>query len=165
MYVRSVKNQVIVLHKKEHCDVASLFPYLLRVGPDRRGKIADISLTAGAEFCNWVVKDLDPCSQAVPTVKKIRHNIVHSFSHDSGTTARLKTYNVYLDIGAQRARDQISRDRQGRPKNKRKDGIRRREFIPELCEVITASTVAENEQQKRSHHRIGPRISCEIDPG
>ncbi|GFV70655.1 uncharacterized protein TNCV_3842341 [Trichonephila clavipes] len=86
---------------------------------ERRGKIADISLIAGKEFRNWVVKDLDPLSQAVPTVKKRRRNIVLSFSHDSVTTARLKSYNVHLDIGPQRARYQGSRDRQGRQNNKR----------------------------------------------
>ncbi|GFV34174.1 hypothetical protein TNCV_3483841, partial [Trichonephila clavipes] len=56
---------------------------------------------------------------AVPTVKKRRRNIVLSFSHDSVTTARLKTYNVHQAISAQRGRDQMGRDRQGRPKNKR----------------------------------------------
>ncbi|GFW35524.1 hypothetical protein TNCV_3071521 [Trichonephila clavipes] len=35
------------------------------------------------------------------------------------TTARLKTYNVHRAIGAQRARDQMDRDRQERPKIKR----------------------------------------------
>ncbi|GFT97865.1 hypothetical protein TNCV_2167741 [Trichonephila clavipes] len=56
---------------------------------------------------------------AVPTVKKRRRNIVLSFSHDSMTTARLKIYNVHRAIGAQRTRDQMSRDLQGWPKNKR----------------------------------------------
>ncbi|GFU35129.1 hypothetical protein TNCV_174361 [Trichonephila clavipes] len=87
----------------------------IEIGSDRRGKIADISLIAGKEFRNWVVKDLDPPSQAVLTVKNRRRNIVLSFSHDSV----MKTYNVHRAIGAQRARDQMGRDRQGRPKNKR----------------------------------------------
>ncbi|PRD34607.1 UNVERIFIED_CONTAM: hypothetical protein NCL1_14081, partial [Trichonephila clavipes] len=64
---------------------------------------------------------------AVRNVKKRCRNIELSFSQDSVTTAPLKTNNVHLDIGAQRARDQMSRDQQGRPKNKRKEGIRRRE--------------------------------------
>ncbi|GFV70651.1 hypothetical protein TNCV_3842321 [Trichonephila clavipes] len=64
------------------------------------GKIPDIFLIAGKEFRNWVVKDLDPLSQAIPTVQKRRRNIVLSFSHDLVTTSRLKTYNVHLDIGA-----------------------------------------------------------------
>ncbi|GFY36641.1 hypothetical protein TNCV_28451 [Trichonephila clavipes] len=111
---------------------AGLFPIIAKSGaPDRREKIADISLIAGNEFRNWVVEDLDSFSQAVPTVKKRRRNIVLSFSHDSVTTAHLKTYNVHLDIDAQRARDQMSRDRQGRPNNKRKEGIRRREVYKE----------------------------------
>ncbi|GFW59017.1 hypothetical protein TNCV_2831231 [Trichonephila clavipes] len=93
---------------------------ILRVGSDRRGKIADIFLIPGKEFRNWVVKNLDPLSQTDPTVTKRRRNIVISFSLDSGTTARLKTYNVHLDIGAQRARDEMSLDRQGRPKKKEK---------------------------------------------
>ncbi|GFV92919.1 hypothetical protein TNCV_1693121 [Trichonephila clavipes] len=55
------------------CDEASLFPLIAKSGPDRRGKIADISQIAEKEFGNWVVKDLDPFSQAVPTVKKRRN--------------------------------------------------------------------------------------------
>ncbi|GFU50043.1 hypothetical protein TNCV_4933921 [Trichonephila clavipes] len=54
-----------------------------------------------------------------PDRQKETLNIVLSFSHDSVTTARLKTYNVHRAIGAQRARDQMGQDRQGRPKNKR----------------------------------------------
>ncbi|GFX27829.1 hypothetical protein TNCV_2614891 [Trichonephila clavipes] len=65
---------------------------------------------AGKAFRNWVVKDSDPLSQAVPTVKKRRRNIVLSFSHDSVTTARLKTYNAHRAICAQGARDQMGRD-------------------------------------------------------
>ncbi|GFX82077.1 hypothetical protein TNCV_398071 [Trichonephila clavipes] len=71
------------------------------------GKIPDISVIDGKEFRNRVVKDLDPFSQAVRTVKKRCRNIVLSFSHDSVTTARLETYNVHLDIGAHWARDQM----------------------------------------------------------
>ncbi|GFV09880.1 hypothetical protein TNCV_2318101 [Trichonephila clavipes] len=94
-----------------YCVEAGLFP-LIANGPlaDRCGKVTDISLIAGKKFRNWVVKDVDPVSQAVPTVKKRHRNIVLSFPHDSVTTARLKTYNVHLDIGVQRARDQMSRD-------------------------------------------------------
>ncbi|GFT24557.1 uncharacterized protein TNCV_3253571 [Trichonephila clavipes] len=156
----------------------------IRVGADRRGKIADISLIAGKEFRNWVVKDLDPLSQAVPIVKKRRRNIVLSFAYDSVTIARLKTYklmdywstcfpqgssnsfheklggymssayllahsciiiklgvrinlktyNGYRAIGAQRERDQMGRDRQGWPKNKRSKkelGGERREVYKE----------------------------------
>ncbi|GFU24007.1 hypothetical protein TNCV_3332201 [Trichonephila clavipes] len=80
---------------------------------DRRGKIAEISLIAGKGLRDCVVKDLDPLSQAVPTVKKRRRNIALSFSVDSVKTARLKTYNVPRAISAQRARDQMGRDRQG----------------------------------------------------
>ncbi|GFU15571.1 hypothetical protein TNCV_1170741 [Trichonephila clavipes] len=87
--------------------------------PNDVGKFPDISLIAGKEFRIWVVKDLDPFSQAVRTVKKRCRNIVLSFSHDSVMTAPLKAYNVHRAIGAQRARDQMGRDRQGRPKNKR----------------------------------------------
>ncbi|GFV97488.1 hypothetical protein TNCV_2039961 [Trichonephila clavipes] len=86
---------------------------------DRRGKIPDISLIAGKEFRNWVVKDSDPLYQIALTVKKRSRSIVLSFSHDSVMTARLQTYNVHLAIGAQRARDQMDQDRQRRPKNKR----------------------------------------------
>ncbi|GFV74224.1 uncharacterized protein TNCV_2312221 [Trichonephila clavipes] len=68
--------------------------------PTDVGKIPDTSLIAGKEFRNWVVKDLDPFSQAVRTVKKRSRNIVLSFSHDSVTTARLKTYNGHRAIGA-----------------------------------------------------------------
>ncbi|GFX40653.1 hypothetical protein TNCV_2374371 [Trichonephila clavipes] len=116
------------------CDGAGLFPLIVKIGADRRGKIPDISLIAGKKFRNWVVKDLDPFSQDVPTVKKRCRNIVLSFSHDSVTTARLKTYNVHRVIGTQRARDQISRDRQRRPKNKRSKkelGGERREVYKE----------------------------------
>ncbi|GFX33521.1 uncharacterized protein TNCV_1931881 [Trichonephila clavipes] len=95
--------------------------------PTDVAKIPVVSLIAGKEFRNWVIKDLDPFSQAVRNVKKRCRNIELSFSQDSVTTAPLKTNNVHLDIGAQRARDQMSRDQQGRPKNKRKEGIRRRE--------------------------------------
>ncbi|GFT07912.1 hypothetical protein TNCV_873441 [Trichonephila clavipes] len=72
--------------------------------PTDVGKIPDISLIAGKEFRNWVVKDLDPLSQVVPAIKKRRRNIVLSFSHDSTTvtTARLKAYNVHRAIGTQR---------------------------------------------------------------
>ncbi|GFW01447.1 hypothetical protein TNCV_5030971 [Trichonephila clavipes] len=75
--------------------------------PTDVGKIPDISLIAGKEFRNWVVKDLDPFSQADQTVKKRCRNIVLSFFHDSVTTVRLKTYNVHLDIGTHWARDQM----------------------------------------------------------
>ncbi|GFT00850.1 hypothetical protein TNCV_3115051 [Trichonephila clavipes] len=74
--------------------------------------------TSHRENRHIVVKDLDPYSQAVRAVKKRCRNMVLSFSHDSVTTARLKTYNVHRAIGAHRARDQIGRDRQGRAKNK-----------------------------------------------
>ncbi|GFT83336.1 hypothetical protein TNCV_1555561 [Trichonephila clavipes] len=47
--------------------------YLLKVGADRRGK------KAGKEFRTWVVKDLDPLSQTVSTVKKRRRNIDCAF--------------------------------------------------------------------------------------
>ncbi|GFX27569.1 hypothetical protein TNCV_4996241 [Trichonephila clavipes] len=72
---------------------------------------------------------------AVPTVKKRRRIIVLSVSHDSVTTARLKTYNVNRAIGVQRARDQKSRDRQGRPKSKRL----KKEFGGERREVYKES--------------------------
>ncbi|GFU80765.1 hypothetical protein TNCV_514921 [Trichonephila clavipes] len=36
------------------------------------GKIADISLTAGTEFWNWMVKDLGPLSQVVSAIQKRR---------------------------------------------------------------------------------------------
>ncbi|GFV09941.1 hypothetical protein TNCV_4884751, partial [Trichonephila clavipes] len=68
--------------------------------PTEIGKIPNISLIARKEFRNWIAKDLDPFFQAVRTVKKICRNIVLSFSCDSGMTARLKTYNVHLDIRA-----------------------------------------------------------------
>ncbi|GFX66282.1 hypothetical protein TNCV_342561 [Trichonephila clavipes] len=78
-----------------------------------------------------MVKDFDPFSHILG-VKKRLINIVLSFSHDSMTTARLKTYIVHLDIGAlgleikwvetdrgsRRTKDQESRVRQGRQKNK-----------------------------------------------
>ncbi|GFW51285.1 hypothetical protein TNCV_3254141 [Trichonephila clavipes] len=66
---------------------------------------------------------------AVPTVKKRRRNIKLSFSHDSVTTERLKTYSVQRAIGPQRARDQTGRDRQGgiRTGDQRRNGIRRQE--------------------------------------
>ncbi|GFV06507.1 hypothetical protein TNCV_2948291 [Trichonephila clavipes] len=98
------------------------------------GKNPDDSLIAEKEFRNWVVKDLVPFSQTVLGVKKRHINIVLSFSHDSVTIALLKTYNVHLDIGphwaleikwvetvrgSRRTRDQGSRVRQGRQKNKR----------------------------------------------
>ncbi|GFU21547.1 hypothetical protein TNCV_3827501 [Trichonephila clavipes] len=119
-----------LVHK---CDVDSLFPLFAEKGARQTWENADISLIEEKEFRNWVVKDLDPPSQAVPTVKKRPRNIVLSFSHDSGTTARLKTYNVHLDIGAQRARDQMSRDRQGdlRTKEKEELGGERREVYKE----------------------------------
>ncbi|GFU45682.1 hypothetical protein TNCV_4223751 [Trichonephila clavipes] len=87
---------------------------------------------------------------AVPTVKKRHRNIVLSFSHDSVKTARLKTYNAHRVIGTQRARDQMGRDRQGRPKNKRaKKGLRglRRDVdldvaIGRLVENISEALVA-----------------------
>ncbi|GFV93765.1 integrase catalytic domain-containing protein [Trichonephila clavipes] len=69
----------------------------------------------------WSKVGLDTLFQAVPSVKKRRRKIVLSFSHDSVTTVHLKTYNVHLDIGAKWARDQMSRDRQRRPKNKNKE--------------------------------------------
>ncbi|GFX03566.1 hypothetical protein TNCV_4751511 [Trichonephila clavipes] len=101
--------------------------------PTDVGKIPHISLIAGKEFRNWVVKELDPFSQALPTVKKRRRNIVLSFSHDSVTTARLKTYNMHLDIGAQRARDQMGAetDRGGRRDHRRRI---RREMVRERGE-------------------------------
>ncbi|GFU61579.1 hypothetical protein TNCV_971391 [Trichonephila clavipes] len=87
--------------------------------PTDVGKIPDISLIAEKEPRNWVVKDLHPFLKAAWIVKKRCRNIVLSYSHDSGTTARLKTYNVHQDIGAHWARDQMARDRQNRQKNKR----------------------------------------------
>ncbi|GFW99520.1 hypothetical protein TNCV_3417531 [Trichonephila clavipes] len=83
---------------------------------------------AGKEFRICVGKDLDPLSQAVPIVRKRRRNIVLSFSHSSVTTARLKTYNVHLAIGIQQERDQMGRDRQGLPKNKRREGEKRERY-------------------------------------
>ncbi|GFV36808.1 uncharacterized protein TNCV_5010921 [Trichonephila clavipes] len=76
-----------------------------------------------------VVKDLDYLSQAVPTVKKRRRKIV--LYGDSVMKACLKTYHVHRAIGAQRARDEMGRDRQGWPKNKRSKkelGGERRDF-------------------------------------
>ncbi|GFX92775.1 hypothetical protein TNCV_4876321 [Trichonephila clavipes] len=104
---------------KKRCDEAGLFPLIAKSGGRQSWKIPDISLIAGKEFRNWVVKDSDPLSQAIPTVKKRRRNIGLSFFDDSVTTARLKTYNVHRAISAQPARDQMGRDRQGRHKNKR----------------------------------------------
>ncbi|GFV29509.1 hypothetical protein TNCV_2728901 [Trichonephila clavipes] len=83
------------------------FPYLLRLISTDGGKISDISLIAGKEFRNWMVKDLVPLSQVVSAIQKRRRKIVLSFSDDSVTTARLKTYNVRVDIGAHWARDQM----------------------------------------------------------
>ncbi|GFY23896.1 hypothetical protein TNCV_3536901 [Trichonephila clavipes] len=62
-------------------------------------QIPDFSLIAGKEFRNWVLG-----------VKKRRINNVLSLTPDSVTTARLKTYNLLPDIGAHRARDEMSRD-------------------------------------------------------
>ncbi|GFW42345.1 hypothetical protein TNCV_239421 [Trichonephila clavipes] len=65
------------------------------------GKIADVSLIAGKECRYWVVKDFGPLSRVLfQAIQKRRHRIVLSFSNDSVTTVRLKTYNVHLDIGA-----------------------------------------------------------------
>ncbi|GFU49320.1 hypothetical protein TNCV_3611171 [Trichonephila clavipes] len=87
--------------------------------PTEGGKIADIALIAGKEFRNWVFKDLGSLSQVVSAIQKIYRKIVLSLSNDSVMTARLKTYNVHLHIGAHWARDQVSGNRQGRQKNKR----------------------------------------------
>ncbi|GFX61810.1 hypothetical protein TNCV_1383081 [Trichonephila clavipes] len=69
----------------------------------------------------------------VRTVKKRRRNIVLQFSHDSVTTACLKTYNALRAICAQQVRHQMGRDRQGRAKNKKSKkelgGERREERI------------------------------------
>ncbi|GFX86347.1 hypothetical protein TNCV_2562291 [Trichonephila clavipes] len=75
--------------------------------PTDNGKAADISPIAGKEFKNWMVKDLSPLSQVVSAIQKRRRKIVLSFSHDSETAVRLKTYNVHLGIGAHWARDQV----------------------------------------------------------
>ncbi|GFW77210.1 hypothetical protein TNCV_2726401 [Trichonephila clavipes] len=82
------------------------------------GKLQTFPKLLGKNFRNWVVKDLDPISQ-VRTIKKRYRNIAISFSHDSVTTGRLKTYSVHLGIGAHWARDQMGGNRQGRQKNKR----------------------------------------------
>ncbi|GFW89508.1 hypothetical protein TNCV_1514591 [Trichonephila clavipes] len=55
------------------------------------------------EFPAFVKKKM----KAVPTVKKRRRNIVLSFSHDSVTTACLKTYKVHQAFGSQRARETL----------------------------------------------------------
>ncbi|GFT15350.1 hypothetical protein TNCV_3264031 [Trichonephila clavipes] len=57
-------------------------------------------------------------------VKKRRINNVLSFTPDSVTTARLKTYNVHSDIGAHGARDEMCRDRQGRQRDNRSRELR-----------------------------------------
>ncbi|GFU41660.1 hypothetical protein TNCV_154271 [Trichonephila clavipes] len=72
------------------------------------GEIPDISLIAGKEFRNWEVKDLDPfpdCPRKYNVKRRI--NIVLPFSHDSVTTARLKTYNVHLDIASHGDREEM----------------------------------------------------------
>ncbi|GFT30511.1 hypothetical protein TNCV_2377891 [Trichonephila clavipes] len=79
-----------------------------------------------------------------------RRNIVLSFSHNSVTTARLKTYNVHLDIGAHWAIDQMGCDRQGWQKNKRSreprpTGAAEEQEITEGCEK-------KNTQMKNPSH-------------
>ncbi|GFX31845.1 hypothetical protein TNCV_171781 [Trichonephila clavipes] len=91
------------------------------------GEIADISLIAGKEFRNWVVKDLDPLFQVVSAIQKRRRKILLSFPHDSVTTARLKTYKVHLDIGVHWARDQVGEtDRDGRRTKDQGSRVRQR---------------------------------------
>ncbi|GFT15930.1 hypothetical protein TNCV_3315001 [Trichonephila clavipes] len=47
-------------------DEAGLFFLIAKSGADRRGKIADISLIAGKEFRNWVVRYSDPLFPGCP---------------------------------------------------------------------------------------------------
>ncbi|GFT43691.1 hypothetical protein TNCV_1554711 [Trichonephila clavipes] len=52
------------------CNEASLFPVIAKSGADRRGKIPDISLIAGKEFRNWLVRDSDPLFPGCPDRQK-----------------------------------------------------------------------------------------------
>ncbi|GFU86294.1 hypothetical protein TNCV_369501 [Trichonephila clavipes] len=79
------------------CDEAGLFPLIVKSGADRRGKMPVVSLIAGKEFRKWVVRNSDLFSPGYPNRHKRHRNIVLSFSHDSATTARLRTYNMSRD--------------------------------------------------------------------
>ncbi|GFY18867.1 hypothetical protein TNCV_3875551 [Trichonephila clavipes] len=116
------------------CDEASPFPLTAKSRCRKTSGNCRYFPNCWEEIRNCMVKDLDSHSQAVPSVKKRRRNIMLSFSHDSVTTARLKTYKVHRAIGAKRARDKMGLDREGRPKNKRSKkelGGERREVYKE----------------------------------
>ncbi|GFY17031.1 hypothetical protein TNCV_1088071 [Trichonephila clavipes] len=97
--------------RDSRCDEAGLFPLIAKSGTDRRGEIPVVSLIAGKEFRKWVVRNSDPYFPGYPDRQKKHCNIVLSFSHDSVTTAGLRTYNM-------------SRDSHRRPTNKRSEGLR-----------------------------------------
>ncbi|GFU27900.1 hypothetical protein TNCV_449991 [Trichonephila clavipes] len=80
---------------------------------ERKGIENDVSVIAGKEFRNWVLG-----------VKKRRINNVSSFTPIPVTTARLKAYNVYPDIDAHGARDEMCRYRQGRHRDNRSKELR-----------------------------------------
>ncbi|GFW18932.1 hypothetical protein TNCV_5133841 [Trichonephila clavipes] len=95
------------LHLKfsTRCDVVGRFPLIVKIDAERRWENSRHFPNCWERISELGGQRFGP--QAVRTVKKRCRNIVLSFSRDSVTTARLKAYNVYLDIVAQWARDQM----------------------------------------------------------
>ncbi|GFV70640.1 hypothetical protein TNCV_3842211 [Trichonephila clavipes] len=78
-------------------DEAGLFPVIAKSGADRRGKFQSFRELLGKNFANGWSEILTLFSQAIPDSQRRHCNIVLSFSHDLGTTARLRTYNMSRD--------------------------------------------------------------------